>query len=127
MPITNHVTNPELSRRLRELKVPQKSNYFWCQQEGQNPAVIPKARAKRILSWHKEIVSAYLASELGEFLKKADANSPYTSSTWSGWEVRVDKDGEKEYLWGATETECRAKQLIWLIENHLISVEELGK
>ena len=50
------------------------------------------------------------------------------------WQIRYSyddpSDGTKHYMFsinGDTEADCRAKILIYLIENHLISVEELGK
>ena len=115
---TNHVTSLELSRRLKELGVPQNSIYYWCQQEGQKPAVIPKARAKRILSWHKEIISAYLASELGEFIGNSLEN---------GEDKNIPKELQTTSIQDIWKPDYLAKLLIWLLENHLISVEELGK
>lgn len=125
MPITTHVTNLELSRRLKELNVPQKSLFRWDEGDGVEDRLeyLPEFSNKT-----HELTSAYLASELGEMLKTSDYYLPYTSEDWSIWECRVGNtpDGEKQYLQAATECNCRAKMLIHLLENHLISVEELG-
>ena len=140
MPITNHVTSLELSRRLKELKVPQNTYFRWLPATGLGdvPSLMPRdARGKYPTAWDNGI-SAYLASELGEMLPDiitgehlysyqqarnwSDKRLPkHRLVYWFAGEIelyRVDAD---------TECNCRAKMLIHLLENHLISVEELGK
>lgn len=182
MPTTNHVTSLELSRRLKELKVPQTSQFYWyaC------PDNLICGRPNYVELGKKEVAervvySAYIASELGELLpykitseqiNKAypmpkveegtdeelialeeaseklrdvfkdlelessdqfDDGMPYdikrdyhTGTTMRYWQ-QTD-DWECNYavieISGDTEADCRAKMLIYLIENHLISVEE---
>lgn len=182
MQITNHVTSLELSRRLKELKVPQKSYFEWVD-EGKDGSVLIKREYLHLPLGVKKY-SAYLASELGELLpykitseqiNKAypmpkvedgtdeelialeeaseklrdvfkdlelessdqfDYGMPYdikrdyhTGTTMRYWQ-QTD-DWECNYavieISGDTEADCRAKMLIYLIENHLISVEELGR
>jgi len=112
MPITNHVTSLELSRRLKELKVEKESYFVWVHGD-----LVPRKNII-IQTSNSDIFSAYLASELGEFIGNALENGE-------------DKDLPEELqpttfqdIWNP---DYLAKLLIWLIENHLISVEELGK
>ena len=133
MPITNHVTSLDLSRRLRELKVPQKSYFVWKplfenKKEGKWRV---STRAIHAEKYDGELVSAYIASELGEMLKKG------LEKTWKGtdgkwrcsWTYSPVRDRRRfqQSFEGETEADARAKMLIYFIENHLISVEELGK
>lgn len=113
MPITNHVTSLELSTKLEQLGVPQKSIYFWTNQPQIDAVFVHEGPGKNLGD-----VSAYLTSELGEFIGNALENGE-------------DKDLPEELqpttfqdIWNP---DYLAKLLIWLLENHLISVEELGK
>jgi hypothetical protein len=135
MKLENQVCSLELAKQLKELGVKQESLYFWCQQEGQNPGIIPKAKAKRILSWHKEIVSAFTVAELGEMLPDKLANEEYLALHC----IKTRKMSE-EYKpiykiffapAGATpkriheqnaftEADARAKILIYLLKNNLL-------
>lgn len=128
--MTTHVTSLELSRRLKELGVPQTSLLYWATDGAL--LYLPLMPNQYV------DCSAYLASELGEMLPDiitgehlysyqqarnwSDKRLPkHRLVYWFAGEIelyRVDAD---------TEANARAKMLIYLIENNLISVEELGK
>ena len=139
MPITNHVTSLKLSRRLKELGVPQNSFAFWINVDSE----FPEVRYKGLCTGG---ISAYLASELDQLIAVA-TNGEYAFITneelTMGYRVyepimesvglELTRVGYKlEIIEGAgimdeNPADCRAKCLIYLIENHLISVEELKK
>ena len=62
--------------------------------------------------------SAYLASELGEFIGNSLEN---------GEDKNIPKELQTTSIQDIWKPDYLAKLLIWLLENHLISVEELGK
>ncbi len=133
MKLKDQVCSLELAKKLKELGVPQTGLYFHVQQEGQNPTIVPKLRAKRILSWHKEIVSAYTVAELGEMLPKM-----FVWSDGRKAQIATGKSITTDYLvcgifaggmnervhqvHANTEADARAKMLIYLLENNLIQV-----
>ncbi len=112
MKLKDQVCSLELAKKLKELGVPQTGLYFHVQQEGQNPTIVPKWRAKRILSWHKEIVSAYTVAELGEMLPKVTS----MGNTFEYWFCNYDGHVTQ----ANNEADARAKMLIYLLENNLI-------
>ena len=147
MPIINHVTSLELSRRLKELGVPQKSCFYHVRisdtLDGRQDWLLRNSK------WGKaslEEYSAYLASELDKIIADA-TNGDYAFITneelTMGYHVyepiieienlKLTRTGYKlEVIESAgvmdeNPANCRAKMLIYLIKNHLISVEELGK
>jgi len=134
MKLENQVCSLELANKLKELGVPQTSLYFWVQQKGQNPAVISRSKAKRILSWHKQIVSAFTSAELGEMLPYtivAVASGEESKDTWylavnkarEWWNVEYSNLLNDIYTQASedTEADARAKMLIYLLENNLIT------
>lgn len=134
MPITNHVTSLELSRRLKELGVPQISIFARALDTGQVVGFPTKLAELGMYDEKYKWCSAYLVSELGEMLPKYHY-SIHTSFYNKQW--RVTSSPIQRGIGAAvcpplytqnaeTEANARAKMLIYLIENHLISVEELG-
>ena len=141
MPITNHVTSLDLSRRLKELGVKQES-YFWWRQDNILCNFLQKGNYHPDFVWY----SAYLASELDQLIAVA-TNGEYAFITneeltmgYRVYEPIMESEGleltrvgyKLEIIEGAgimdkNPADCRAKCLIYLIKNHLISVEELGK
>src|SRR5574343_199154 len=164
--ITTHVTSLELSRRLKELNVPQ-TTMFWWTEWGTDEDVCAEESIEfhkrsdypRVVFCHTQapkhgvppksiITSAYLASELGELLpseiteknKNTAVFGEKAKSKYIGidfFEDQVNNSYGMERVWRTsvgsiqfrekTEADARAKMLIYLLENHLISVEELGK
>ena len=148
MPITTHVTSLELSRRLKELGVLQKSLFIWSyyphvDNYHSEPEYNP---LKEGVEQNGLNISAYLASELDQLIARA-TNGEYAFITneeqtmgYRVYEPIMESEGLKltrtgyklEVIKSAgimdeNHADCRAKMLIHLLENHLISVEELGK
>lgn len=113
MTIENHLTNFELSKRLKELKVPQKSFYCWQPVEDSTPKIWP--RVFDLDEFRKgledERPAAFLASELGNILQ------------WEKLHIFGTPDELLQYIDGKTnEVNARAKMLIYLIENKIIDI-----
>ena len=146
MPITTHVTSLELSRRLKELKVPQKSLFYWVSHFNGDEIVTEKGKDGYYKSVWDDRCSAYLASELDQLIARA-TNGEYAFITneeqtmgYRVYEPIMESEGleltrvgykleviKSAGIMDENPADCRAKMLIYLIENHLISVEELGK
>lgn len=143
MELSKQVTSLELSKKLKELGVKQESYFVWFKPDhtgdkkwqvglfdgtyfhGENEKETGHYGYTFGLS--KELFSAFTVAELGEMLpeeiyhpKKEDvelylAISPHLRGTWqiqySGYFVQSDQ----------TEADARAKMLIYLLENKLIT------
>lgn len=143
---TTHVTSLELSIRLKELGVPQKSLFSWYFIDA------PTTYAGPELGYHgidfpnetSEVISAYLASEIEKLMPKG-VNMPYKNgkprddnhyllfgrsgnNNYSARYVNNRYDSDS-YIDGrdAELANAFAKTLIEILERGLISVEELGK
>jgi hypothetical protein len=132
-----HVTSLELSKRLKALGCPQKSEFEWC--------FVPAGVSVLSKEWlHKvgepygiapagmKTYSAFLASELGEmlpwFIKVNNIDEVFLNMAkdiddWFIWYEGVDVKGF-DYKWesitGKTEAEARGNMLAYLKEEKLI-------
>lgn len=142
MELKSQVTSLELSKRLKELGVKQESIFWWSERYLlDNPD--QKSIDVRFMmnpdlngtaySYHheKDLVSAFTVAELGEML-----NATHPSVFVSYREIfdktrlwicisRTDVEGmieRNEYQIATTEADARAKILIYLLENNLITL-----
>lgn len=125
LPLEKQVTSLETSKKLRQLGVKQESLFYWVGDSdkkyglwnciGHTPQCMFKDK--------DDIFSAFTCSELGELLPK-DYISKYSDDYkwmvyWWDWAVY------KRYVEGQnTEVEARAKMLIYLLENKIITLEK---
>lgn len=139
--IQNHITSLELSQKLKELGVPQRSEFEWSTTESGNNISLgttltpdhPNYKSPFYKSY-----SAFLSSELGEMLpfevtlkEKSyliqtrfyeEYNiKKYSIAYWNHKDGKHLTNSKKELK----EVNARAKMLIYLIENKLIQVESL--
>lgn len=125
MAIENHVVSLDLSRKLKELGVPQTSSLFhWHETPGE---------IKLFSGSHDDdckgvAYSAFLASELGEMLPRGS----YSWNTLYGWTAAARQQGREDVQvrtipFPKTEPDARAELLIHLIENHIIDPKSLTK
>jgi len=128
-----HVTSLELSKKLKELGVPQKSNFaYWTGNKNklsiiQNGVISSlKSGDFAVLTKRQEYISAFLASEVLEML-------PVNTIRYF-W-IKNAQDGSKYYelltdyekITDTKEADLLAKMLIYLIENGLLDVKSLLK
>ncbi len=142
MTIENQVSNLELSRKLKELKVKQESVWYWMKMK--RPDVWQLACKNMIgftfengagVANHRidefEMVSAFTVAELGEMLprnilvKKVPHWLQFEiRDSQGGWSCQYRSIGSDtlKFFEDKTMADCGAKMLIHLIENKLIKV-----
>ena len=126
MELKDQVVSPELAQKLKELGVRQ-AYFQWVgkeiwdkgmQSEYETPATPPRS------SW----TSAFTVAELREMLPDhVDTKQwQYDLSCWKeddGWRIHYGRIGQLyEQLEAPTEADARAKMLIYLLENKLITL-----
>jgi hypothetical protein len=151
MKLENQVTNLEISKRLKELGIPQCSYFKWT--DWHNGVLNFGQPSENFRGeWHvvttpvwldETVVSAFTVAELGEmlpwtFIAKRASKFPETEmflmmskddsmgqKSFSIWYEGMYDDGE-EFKWESiieqNEAEARGKMLIYLIENGLLKV-----
>lgn len=123
MKIEQQVCSLELAKRLKELGVKQESLFHWQHKLGGSSE---SDAGKDILVYGRygyhcvEVASAFTSAELGEMLPPGPtehvkvAKSVDYPDLWMCWmRGHVERD--------VNEADARAKMLVWLIENNLIT------
>ncbi len=127
MELSRQVTNLELSMRLNELGVPQKSLFVWeyFDQNCYGLKYIPFAVVPSLMN-HYELFSAFSVAELIEFLGAGihiETNNVINYPDIKKYLVLLS--GSKHHVIDNDLCASLAKMLIHLIENGLIKVEDL--
>lgn len=149
MKLESQVPSLELCKRLKELKVPQESLFWWGQRGsmgGDKVDLFHRAGYTDIESGatfytavdgqddiveSQLIASAFTVAELGEMLP-LEINSSKINHTppWRCETVSLRNLKENQMcLWFAcnTEADARAKMLIYLLEHHLLELPHKGE
>ena len=136
MELEKQVVSLELAKKLKKLGVEQDSYFVWATFRNESS---PKEQWKNIHSVlikeddqedyierrylkNLKIISAFTVAELGEMLPD-NLNNYYTSKYLGDWRYSIeDDDGNMTAIGGSstTESNARAKIIIYLIENKLI-------
>lgn len=127
MKLESQVSSLELSQKLKELGVPQDSLYNWLiASDGARLMNNPVLDIYRYF----EQCSAFTVAELGEMLPLMFEKDGFTVSwestkTLGGWSVYLENGNYhkmSETFKADTEADARAKMLIYLLENKLITL-----
>jgi hypothetical protein len=111
--ISKHCTNLELSKELKALGVPQKSEFYWI-----HVSILPDVW--RIGKSGKEKYSAFLSSELGEMLEIKYLTGICFLRDKEKWSwVYIDKNDDDVEVFAETEADARAKMLCYLLKNKI--------
>jgi hypothetical protein len=134
MKLSDQVCNLELSKRLKELGVEQESLFYWNVYDKKC-----KQKVKHELTYKKRVpglfcdcknYSAFTVAELGEMLP-----GYIVSGKISDYYLDISVEGQCRRWWYSyrnsdhdvlnqendlSEADCRAKMLIWLIENRKV-------
>lgn len=120
MPLENQVASLELSKKLKELGVKQKSLFWWGRVSGDGWALY------HLNKLQSDNVSAFTVAELGEMLPKGYWDEV---SVNGGFEIGYgqgrpmgDQKIDRYFVVEQNEAEARAKMLIYLLENNLITL-----
>lgn len=126
MKLEDQVTNLEISKRLRELGVKQDSYFVHYKLKENEEWNYPTE------SWQVEdnirfdTLNCYTASELGELLPKG--TSSFKGDFEWKWECSYDCGNDFHYTSGGeTEADSRGRMLIHLLEQKLITVDEVNR
>jgi len=133
MRLEDQVCSLELAKRLRELGVKQESLFWWVlvNPETNQWELTAKENSKSFTSSHK--ISAFTVAELGEMLpwafwKDSEEYWLVVERLSNGWWIRYDKNDKKSKTIATavdkTETNARAKMLIYLLENKVTDLQE---
>jgi hypothetical protein len=143
MKFENQVTCLELSKRLQELGVKQKSLFYWASFRNESSPKEQWPNVYNVIIYceekinykersylkDKKFYSAFTVAELGEILRKFDIENDkhleidyYNTYDFYNIVVKPTKaiDFEAHYEKSSTEANARAKMLIYLLENDLI-------
>lgn len=133
MNLNDQLTSLPLSKRLKELGVPQKSVFYWYQ-----PHVFKEREVVKLDEWYvaqawggimPSGLSAFSVAELGEMLKSFRADRDWWDSSWNGeqWyasKMQTNDEGvevRRDNFFADTEADARALLFVYLIEQGLYS------
>lgn len=123
MKLEDQVCSLDLAKRLKELGVKQESLFVWCHQADVNDYGIFSSHQSEP-GWDL-ICSAFTVAELGEmlplkFATSREKNGGQFEYAVVSWGMNLPIKHECKYA--ATEADARAKMLIYLIENKLVTI-----
>lgn len=131
MPLEKQVASLELSKRLKELGYPQEGLFWWRQYEVEGRKFSTLLQQERLpLNWQKDednlTVYAPTVAELGEMLP-TDNYEIYLGKESRQYHIGFHKGlavtaSNNSYSIADTEADARAKMLIYLLENKLITL-----
>ena len=123
-----HVCNLEIAKRLRELGVKQLSQFQW---NTETKEVEYFAGSRVATGSTYAFVSAFLASELAEMLRKAAIKKEAEhliskdAAVWKSFKVVVQEEGNLgQIVLNSVAPNTLGKMLIYLLENNLITLPQ---
>lgn len=139
MKLEQQVVSLELAQKLKELGVKQESLFYWfhlyvtgCGEGDELNYGLPPEQ-KNIT----DVCSAFTVAELGDMLPKGvNSMKAYANArdgvvvadrTWWCWKYKDYREGiehvhDKHEFYADTEADARAKMLVYLLENKLITI-----
>jgi len=120
MKLSDQVVSLELAKTLKELGVKQNAYWSWYE-NGDNADLLHNSEGYR--SFENKTFDAYTVAELGELLINGGQNffPYYCDQTNEKCFVHNWSDSYPDYVLSKKESDCRAKMLIYLIENKLLT------
>jgi len=113
MKLENQVCNLELAKKLKEVGVKQESAFYWTRFKDTLKLYLWDIREWPNEKVHPAIASAFTTAELGEMLP----DHKYTDRERGKWYCFI---GGHCSVNAETEADCRAKMLVYLLENNLM-------
>ena len=128
MTLEQQVCSFELAKKLKELGVKQESLFYWHETARLDGVHVLNQK----YSDDKFCFSAFSVAELGEMLPECYFTQHRLNAEWECYQnftkiIEGTKPLQKEYpenhvsMFASTEADARAKMLIYLIENNLIT------
>lgn len=126
MKLEDQVCSLELAKKLKELWVKQESQFYYCNVKSIGDHILNKelwmiAHLSQVTGLSDDWFSAFTVSELGVLMPDLFGTFK-DKGMWKGaWEDNQWSLVSKLYASSKTEADARAKIIIYLIENGLIS------
>jgi hypothetical protein len=118
--LEKQVCSLELSKKLKELGVPQESLFYYIKSKNMTDfkLIYVKPEENINIETSTELCSTFTVAELGEML-------PFGFSSYKRWKYvcLIDMRQSQSYF----EADARAKMMIYLLENKLVSLEWIGR
>jgi len=124
MKLEQQVVSLELAQKLKELGVKESSSFYWNKKKNEEWKVILSTQTDYgLYDEHSgELVPTWSVAELGE-MSLSDCLSRKTRSVEFPWRCERESTGGYITASGAdTEADARAKMLVYLLENNLVSL-----
>jgi hypothetical protein len=123
MTLEQQVTSLELSNRLKELSVKQVSYFKWVLRRGTWSVWDEGMRSEYETGIEKEYSAAFTVAELGEMLPPERSSfMDENSGKWKMYIHSVMTGSVSKIIAERTEAHARAKMLVYLLENKLITL-----
>jgi len=129
MKLEDQVCSLELAKKLKKLGVKQESLFYWdFENTAVPPVILDKEGFKRFEAYQKiaknttrlkYFYSAFTVAELGNILPMGTAFMKFNNIHWTAL-TSYNENRTTKRIDAETEADCRAKMLIYLIENELI-------
>lgn len=120
MKLENQVVSLDLAKNLKELGVKQESYFSWAEytdEDGHQVVGIVTNPG----TYSADYYSAFTVAELGEMLPTKNENWQTSKAYNDKWFI-VDYKNSIKPMYADTEADARAKMLIYLLENKLITL-----
>lgn len=115
MNLEQQISSLELSKRLKELGMKQES--LWAY----NHKGFPFSRGESDM-WTEQWLSAFTVAELGEMLPVYVTSGKKDNGAWYCATISHDMGWKEESFDAEIEADARAKMLIYLLENNLMTL-----
>lgn len=138
MKLESQVSSLDLSKKLKKLGVVQGSAFYWIPRYemffGRKPKdlkpigfEIKAAQLSKYFGAESDKAAAFTVAELGEMFGE-HVFSEYEHDLSLPWKCTFDEGWmkPKRFEYSDTEADARAKMLVYLLENKIITVEEVN-
>jgi hypothetical protein len=128
MKIEKQCCSFDLSVKLNELGITQHSNFYWKQNEIQT--VVTERQMKEWIEKYLPICndyySAFTVAELGMMITDTIIGSSFWLRNFHSMNIQLLNGNMKHDFKAETEADCRAKCLIFLIEQRFVKLEDVN-
>lgn len=118
MELSKQVVSLELAEKLKDLGIKQESLFYWFPHREMETHELIEWKIIQNTGGSDESCSAFTVAELGEMLPNYFVSGRINDN----YQVEVPFEVPRKYREAKTEADARAKCLIYLIENKLITL-----
>lgn len=126
MPLEQQVCSLESAKKIKELGCKQESLFYWANLRQNDPYTLGTSLEISDWKFYSNKISAFTVAELGELLVHSGIGHAITQfvngSESMKWVASCMTSKGEKHEYGINEVEARAKCLIYLLENGLITL-----